>query len=142
MSMEFWLQIATIASPIIGAVAIIVSLWISHQSSKEAKEQILKMSQLLETFVAAENIHLVGIKQENAKALAELEPKIQELQLQLSTVSPFRAVCSIEEKDEQRARQTLLDELQMLNKKKEDFLKEQSLIHDYIIRISKNKFEK
>lgn len=40
MSCEIWLNIATIASPIVGVAAIIVALIISHRSSRDAQRQI------------------------------------------------------------------------------------------------------
>ncbi|MBO7458609.1 MAG: hypothetical protein J6T80_05075 [Paludibacteraceae bacterium] len=40
MCCEIWLNIATIASPIIGAIAIIVALCVSRKASKDAQKQI------------------------------------------------------------------------------------------------------
>ena len=47
----FW---ATVLSPVIGIIAIIVALYISHKSSKEAQKQIEAVYNLLEVFVAAQ----------------------------------------------------------------------------------------
>jgi hypothetical protein len=40
MNYELWINIATIASPVIGAIAIIVALGISHLSSRDTQKQI------------------------------------------------------------------------------------------------------
>lgn len=44
---------ATVASPIVGVIAIIVALIIAHRSSKETKQQIEAIYKLLDVFVAA-----------------------------------------------------------------------------------------
>lgn len=60
--METILAWATIASPIVGVIAIIVALVIAHRSSKETKEQIEAVYNLLDVFVAAQNPTIMEAK--------------------------------------------------------------------------------
>lgn len=53
MNWEIWLHIATIASPIIGAIAIVVALWVSHRSSRDAQKQIVELRKSTEQQISA-----------------------------------------------------------------------------------------
>lgn len=53
MSCEIWLNIATIASPIVGVAAIIVALIISHRSSRDAQRQIVELRKSTEQQISA-----------------------------------------------------------------------------------------
>ena len=55
----FW---ATVLSPIVGVVAIIVALIIARRSSKETKKQIEAVYNLLDVFVAAQNPTMLEAK--------------------------------------------------------------------------------
>ena len=52
---ENLVQWATLLSPIISVIAIIVALHIARTSSKEAQKQIAAIRNLLDVFVAANN---------------------------------------------------------------------------------------
>lgn len=136
--MELVLQIATIASPIIGVVAIIVALRISKKSSEEASHQLRKLEDMLDTFVAVENVKLVSIMQENEKALNKLEPQIEELQNRL-LVTESGGITRIEKIENISNKEKLQIDLQLLLKKKKEFELERSLIISYLQKVKNNK---
>lgn len=71
----FW---ATVLSPIIGAIAIGVALYISHKSSKEAQKQIDAVYNLLDVFVAAQNPSMLEAKKQYEQQLMQLNRLIKE----------------------------------------------------------------
>ena len=78
--MSSLLSWATVASPIVGVIAIIVALIIAHRSSKETKQQIEAIYKLLDVFVAAQNPTMIEAKREYELQLAELNKQIKELE--------------------------------------------------------------
>ena len=70
----FW---ATVLSPIIGAIAIIVALYISHKSSKEAQKQLDAVYNLLDVFVAAQNPSMLEAKKQYEQQLLLVNQKIR-----------------------------------------------------------------
>ena len=55
-------QWATLLSPIISVIAIVVALKVAHSSSKDAQKQIAAIRHLLDVFVAANNLDIVERK--------------------------------------------------------------------------------
>ena len=49
-NIQFW---ATVISPIIGAIAIVVALWVSHRSSRDAQKQIVELRKSTEQQISA-----------------------------------------------------------------------------------------
>ena len=81
---------ATVASPIIGAIAIIVALIIGHRSSKDAKKQIASICNLMEVFIASQNLTIMDAKRQYEKQLHELNHKIKDARERMQTIpSPF-----------------------------------------------------
>lgn len=80
---------ATVLSPIVGVIAIIVALIIAHRSSKETKKQIDAVYNLLDVFVAAQNPTMMEAKRKYELQLAELDKQIQCLNEDIQTFSPF-----------------------------------------------------
>ena len=70
----FW---ATVLSPIIGVIAIIVALYISHKSSKDAQKQIDAVYNLLDVFVAAQNPSMLEAKKQYEQQLLLVNQKIR-----------------------------------------------------------------
>lgn len=136
--MELFLQIATIASPIIGVVAIMVALRISKKSSEEASHQLRKLEDMLDTFVAVENVKLVSIMQENEKSLNVLEPQIEELQNRL-LVTESGGITLIEKIENISNKEKIQNELHVLLKMKEELELEKSLIISYLQKVKNNK---
>lgn len=83
----FW---ATVLSPIIGAIAIGVALYISHKSSKEAQKQIDAVYNLLDVFVAAQAPTMLEAKRQYEQKLVQLNRLIKEAGENMDTaIDPF-----------------------------------------------------
>jgi hypothetical protein len=84
----FW---ATVLSPIIGVIAIIVALVIAHQSSKDTKRQITGIYELMDIVVAAQNPGMLEAKRQYVSQLDLINHQIKEAEIDLNTVHhPFR----------------------------------------------------
>ena len=89
--MECWIQWATLVSPIISVAAIIVALCVARSSSKDAQQQIKAIHNLLDVFVAANNLDIVEAQRKYQRQLVELVREIEDAQLDVDTVYPFLA---------------------------------------------------
>lgn len=83
---QFW---ATVASPIVGVLAIIVALIISHSTSKKIQKQIDAAYNLLDVFVAAQNPTIIEAKRKYEQQLRELDNMISEAEERLQITNPF-----------------------------------------------------
>ena len=68
---------ATVLSPIVGAVAIIVALIIARRSSNETKRQISAVYNLLDVFVASQNPTMMEAKRKYEQQIAGLDKQIR-----------------------------------------------------------------
>lgn len=83
----FW---ATVLSPIVGVIAIIVALIIAHGTSKDVQSQIEAINKQMDIFVAAQNPNMQEAKKYYENQLKQLAPQIQEVEFKLQTArSPF-----------------------------------------------------
>lgn len=82
-------QWATLLSPIISVIAIIVALHVAHSSSKDAQKQIAAIRHLLDVFVAANNLDIVEAQRKYQQQLVELDKEIEDAQRKFDTVYPF-----------------------------------------------------
>ena len=125
-------QWATLLSPIISVIAIIVALHVARSSSKDAQKQIAAIRHLLDVFVAANNLDIVEAQRKYQQQLVELDKEIEDAQMEVDMVSPFIGgaridhIIAAQEKAEQKAR---LD--QLLTKRREIDVN-LSLIQDYV----------
>lgn len=125
-------QWATLLSPIISVIAIIVALRVARSSSKDAQKQINAIRHLLDVFVAANNLDIVEAQRKYQRQLAELDSQIEDAQMEVDTVYPFVGgaridhIIAAQEKAEQKAH---LNQLWVKRKEIEINL---SLIQDYI----------
>ena len=125
-------QWATLLSPIISVIAIIVALHIARTSSKEAQKQIAAIRNLLDVFVAANNLDIVEAQRKYQRQLAELDKEIEEAQMEVDTVYPFVGgaridhIIAAQEKAEQKAH------LDQLLAKRREIEVNLSLIQDYV----------
>lgn len=125
-------QWATLLSPVISVIAIIVALYVARSSSKDAQEQIKAIRHLLDVFIAANNLDIVEAQRKYQRQLAELDEQIEDAQMEVDTVYPFVGgaridhIIAAQEKAGQKAH---LD--QLLAKRKEIEIN-LSLIQDYI----------
>ena len=90
--MNCLMQWATIASPIVGVIAIIVSLCISRKSSQDAQRQINEIRNLLDVLVAVHNFNISEAQQKYQKELDAVNREIE----QISNASPERKILSID----------------------------------------------
>ena len=126
------IQWATLLSPIISVIAVIVALRVANDSSKDAQDQINAIRHLLDVFVAANNLDIVEAQRKYQRQLAELNKEIEEAQTEVDIVYPFIGgaridhIIAAQEKTQQKAH---LNQLLIKRKKIEINL---SLIQDYI----------
>lgn len=125
-------QWATLLSPIISVIAIVVALHVARNSSKDAQKQIAAIRHILDVFVAANNLDIVEAQRKYQRQLANLDKEIEDAQSKFDTVPPFiggakiHQIMAVQEKVEQKEH---LD--QLLAKRKEIEIN-LSLIQDYI----------
>lgn len=123
---------ATLLSPIISVVAIIVALIVARSSSKDAQQQIKAIRHLLDVFVAANNLDIVEAQRKYQRQLTELDSQIEDAQMEVDTVYPFVGgaridhIIAAQEKAEQKAY------LNQLLAKRKEIEVNLSLIQDYI----------
>lgn len=129
---------ATIASPIVGVIAIIVALVIAHRSSKETKKQIDAICNLLDVFVAAQNPTMMEAKREYEQQLVELDTKIKNLDEDIQTFSPFfgRGTRG-ETMDELFKKNAQCEQLEVLESKRDEIKGQLDLIMSYVERTRK-----
>ena len=90
LGMNSILTWATIASPIVGVIAIILASISSSRSLKRMNQQIESVNNLLNVFVAAENPAIMEAKRKYEQDLAVLDRQIQELDEDIKTINnPF-----------------------------------------------------
>ena len=129
---QFW---ATVASPIVGVVAIIVALVISHRSSKETKKQIDAVYNLLDVFVAAQNPTMMEAKRKYEQQLAELDKQIHGLEKDIKTFSPFFGFGSgLNTMDELFKKDEQCKQLEVLENKRKETREYLDLIQSYLIK--------
>ena len=129
---------ATIASPIVGVIAIIVALVSAHRSSKETKKQIDAICNLLDVFVAAQNPTMMEAKREYEQQLVELDTQIKNLDEDIQTFSPFfgRGTRG-ETMDELFKKNAQCEQLEVLENKRNEIKGQLDLIMSYIERARK-----
>ena len=126
------IQWATLLSPIISVIAVIVALRVANDSSKDAQDQINAIRHLLDVYVAANNLDIVEAQRKYQRQLAELNKEIEEAQTEVDIVYPFIGgaridhIIAAQEKTQQKAHLN-----QLLIKRKEIEIN-LSLIQDYI----------
>lgn len=130
--MECWIQWATLASPIISVVAIVVALCVARSSSKDAQKQIIAIYNLLDVFVAANNLDIVEAQRKYQRQLAELDRQIEDAQFDVDTVYPFVGGSLIDKIEAAQEKQGQINRLNGLLAKRKEIETNLSLIDDYI----------
>lgn len=136
-SVQLW---ATVISPIVGVIAIVVALIIARRSSKETKQQIEAVYNLLDVFVAAQTPTMMEAKRQYEQQLKILDNQIAEATEDLETVHhPFfglggALIEDIEAIEETRERKIRLDKLQ---KKRKELADQYNLIQSYFDKVRK-----
>lgn len=125
-------QWATLLSPIISVIAIIVALHVARSSSKDAQKQIAAIRHMLDVFVAANNLDIVEAQRKYQQQLVELDKEIEDAQMEVDIVYPFVGgaridhIIAAQEKAEQKAH------LDQLLAKRREIEVNLSLIQDYV----------
>lgn len=125
-------QWATLLSPIISVIAIIVALHVARSSSKDAQKQIAAIRHLLDVFVAANNLDIVEAQRKYQQQLVELDKEIEDAQMEVDIVYPFVGgaridhIIAAQEKAKQKAH------LNQLLAKRREIEVNLSLIQDYV----------
>lgn len=83
--MDILIQWATLLSPIISVIAIIVALCIARSSSKDAQKQIDAIHNLLDVFIAANNLDIVEAQRKYQSQLLDLDKQIEKAKTDLNT---------------------------------------------------------
>ena len=135
--MECWIQWATLVSPIISVVAIIVALCVARSSSKDAQKQITAIHNLLDVFVAANNLDIVEAQRKYQRQLAELDRQIEDAQFDVDTVYPFVGGSLIDKIEAAHEKQGQINRLNSLLAKRKEIETNLSLIDDYIKKATK-----
>ena len=123
---------ATLLSPIISVIAIIVALFVARSSSKDAREQIKSIRNLLDVFVAANNLNIVEAQRKYQQQLRELDNMIDDAQMEVDIVNPFVGGVIIDRIMEDQEKKEHRDRLNQLLAKRKEVKINLSLIQDYI----------
>lgn len=129
---------ATILSPVVGTIAIIVSLCISRKSSQDTQRQINEIRNLLDVLVAVHNLDIFEAQRNYQQQLIEIDEEIEDAKTSVETaISPFvggALINHIHEREDQIRYKKYLN--QLLAKRKE--IKTQlALIDNYIKKTTK-----
>lgn len=135
--MECWIQWATLASPIISVAAIIVALCVARSSSKDAQKQITAIRNLLDVFVAANNLDIVEAQRKYQRQLTELDRQIEDAKFKVETVYPFVGGAKIHQIAAAQEKMEQMEHLDQLLAKRKEIETNLSLIDDYIKRAIK-----
>ena len=131
-------QWATLLSPIISVIAIIVALCIARSSSKDVQKQINTIHNLLDVFIAANNLDIVEAQRKYESQLLDLDKQIEDAEIRVETaISPFSngtRINHIQEQEEYLKRKRHLNQLLAKRKELENNL---ALIDDYIKKTRK-----
>lgn len=130
--MEKWTVWATLLSPVISAIAIVVALFVARSSSKDAREQIKSIRNLLDVFVAVNNLNIVEAQRKYQQQLRELDSMIDDAQIEVDSVNPFVGGVGIDRIMEVQEKTEQIDRLNQLLDKRKEVKINLSLIQDYI----------
>lgn len=136
-TLQFW---ATVLSPLIGVAAIIVSLIISHHSTKKAQQQINAVYNLLDVFVAAQAPTMIAAKQKYENQLSKLDSLIEEQKEDIQTIqNPFLGQGPlIDVVEESYRKKEQYKQLAALEDKRNEIQDQLNLIQAYFNRAKKN----
>lgn len=123
---------------IVSVIAVVVALWISRKSSKDAQQQIGKIQELLDVFVAVQNLNISEVQKKYESELEKVNTEIEELEYDIVTaVTPFLGGALIDRIHEQENRSALKRELKKLLAKRKEIETNLSLIQNYINKTRK-----
>ncbi len=134
-TIQIW---ATVASPIVGVLAIIVALFISHSTSKKIQKQVDAAYDLLDVFVAAQNPTIIEAKRKYEQQLRELDNMISEAEESLHITNPFLYQGSrIDMVMDLQNKKEIREDIKELQHKREKVQESLNLIQSYIDKTKK-----
>lgn len=132
---QFW---ATVASPIVGVIAIIVALFISHSTSKKIQKQVDAAYDLLDVFVATQNPTIIEAKRKYEQQLNELDILISKSEESLQITNPFLYQGSrIDMVMDLQNKKEIREDIKELQHKREKVQESLNLIQAYIDKTKK-----
>ena len=130
--MKIYIEWATLLSPIISVIAVIVALIITRRSSIDAKEQIKSIRHLLDVFIAANNLNIKEALRKSQQQLSEINSLIEDAQEELEVDSPFISSVRIDHIEEMQEKNKQRIYLKQLLSKREELESNIALIQYYI----------
>lgn len=134
MCCEIWLNIATIASPIVGVAAIIVALIISHRSSRDTQKQIDALQKQIDAYKVAQAPDKLEQFEQYKKQVEELDEQIEDAQQKYEVVNPFfgRGGATIDDLIYLEDKKRQANELKQLKNKRKHIVKQIQLIESFL----------
>ena len=133
----FW---ATVLSPIVGVIAIIVALIVARSSTREIKRQVDATYNLLDVFVAAQNPTMLEAKKQYEQQLAQLDQQIEAAKDDIETIRhPFGFVNRLEAAEAAEDQLKRIQYLEELEKQRKEVEEKLSLIQSYLDKTKKGK---
>ena len=133
----FW---ATVLSPIVGVIAIIVALIVARSSTKEIKRQVDATYNLLDVFVAAQNPTMLEAKKQYEQQLAQLDKQIEAAKVDVETTHlPSYVVNRLEVVDAAERQLKRIQYLEDLINQRKEVEEKLSLIQSYLDKTKKGK---
>lgn len=155
MDWDFWILVATIASPITGVIAIIVALALSRSSSRDAQKQIDAMRQstkeqidairqstneqidamrnILDVFVASQAPNMIEALRKYKQQLKDVEEKISDAKDEFSVSNPFYGRGpKIEDIEYERTKRGQAQNIAKLEQQREAIKKQIDLIQAFL----------
>ena len=127
------LTLATILSPIVGVVAIIVALIIARRSSNDTKRQIDAVYNLLDVFVASQNPTMLEATRKYEQQIEQLNQQIQKLEEDIQYFSPyFGRGPRVYDCDELSKKEKQCEQLEYLENKRNEIQGYLDLINAYL----------
>lgn len=133
----FW---ATVLSPIVGVIAIIVALIVARSSTKEIKRQVDATYNLLDVFVAAQNPTMLEAKKQYEQQLAQLDQQIEVAKVDIETTHlPSHVVNRLEAADAAERQLKRIQYLGGLINQRKEVEEKLALLQSYLDKTKKSK---
>lgn len=127
---EFW---ASVASPIIGTIAIIVAFIVSNSTTKKIQQQVDAVYDLLDVFVAAQNPSMMEAKKQYEQQLAQLDQQIESAKINVETTHlPNQYINRLAAADAAEAQLKRIQHLEELVNQRKEVEEKLNLIQSYI----------
>ena len=145
MGWELWTNIATIASPLVGVAAIIVALWISNRSSRDAQKQIDAIRQStkeqmdairnqIDVFMASQAPDMIEALGQYEEQLAKLDEQIEDAKAEYNIVNPFYGLggARIDDLEYENDKKEQAQNIATLKQKRKAIKKQIGLINSFL----------